>query len=398
VIRRRTLLIGIAVLALGAAGLAYRAQTSPDVSSAQTSQRGAGRGGAAPVTTAVAQAEDFAIRRRTIGIIESLAIVVVKSRLESQIVQQHIRDGQLVRKGDLLFTLDDRDIKAAIDRDKAQIEKDEASAERTRLDLERYQRLSATNAIPRQQLDQAIADHKVALATVEADKAQLRNNELRLDYSTVDAPISGRTGAIRVTPGNLVSVNDPLGLVTITQFRPIRVAFTLAERDLDLVRKAYVTKPPAVVRVYAPGEREALATGELEFLDSVVDTASGTIAVKAKFANDDFRLWPGMYVDVEIDLAIRPRTVMIPAVAIQSGQNGPFVFVVKEGQTAEMRKVELAGMEGDRAALASGVEDGEKIIVEGQMRLVDGARVSEGIASKPGAAASDAPKPAGTAR
>jgi multidrug efflux system membrane fusion protein len=120
--------------------------------------------------------------------------------------------------------------------------------------------------------------------------------------------------------------------------------------------------------------------------------------VKAKFANDDFRLWPGMYVDVEIDLAIRPRTVMIPAVAIQSGQDGPFVFVVKDGQTAAMRKVELAGMEGDRAALASGVEDGEKIIVEGQMRLVDGARVTEGIASKPGAAASDAAKPVETAR
>jgi multidrug efflux system membrane fusion protein len=395
VIRRRTLLIGIAVLVLGAAGLAYRAQTSPNVSTARTSQRA---GGAAPVTTAVARAEDFAIRRRTIGIVESLATVVVKSRLESQVVQQHIRDGQLVRKGDVLFTLDDRDIKAAIDRDKAQIEKDEASAERTRLDLERYQRLAATNAIPKQQLDQATADHKVALATVEADKAQLRNNELRLDYSTVDAPISGRIGAIRVTPGNLVSVNDPLGLVTITQFRPIRVAFTLAERDLALVRKAYVTKPPAVVRVYAPGEREALATGELEFLDSAVDTASGTIAVKARFANNDFRLWPGMYVDVEIDLAIRPGTVMIPAVAIQSGQNGPFVFVVKDGQTAEMRKVELAGMEGDRAALASGVEDAEKIIVEGQMRLVDGARVTEGIASKSGAAASDAAKSAETAR
>jgi multidrug efflux system membrane fusion protein len=120
--------------------------------------------------------------------------------------------------------------------------------------------------------------------------------------------------------------------------------------------------------------------------------------VKAKFANDDFRLWPGMYVDVEIDLAIRPGTVMIPAVAIQSGQNGPFVFVVKDGQTAGMRNIELAGMEGDRAALASGVEDGEKIIVEGQMRLVDGARVTEGIASKSGAAASDAAKPAETAR
>jgi multidrug efflux system membrane fusion protein len=175
--------------------------------------------------------------------------------------------------------------------------------------------------------------------------------------------------------------------VTITQVRPIRVNFTIAERDLSLIRKAYITKPPAVVRAYAPGENDALATGELEFLDSAVDTASGTIAVKAKFANEDFKLWPGMYVDVEIDLSTRPNTVMIPAVAIQSGQDGPFVFIVKDGKTAEMHKVELVGVEGDRAALASGVNDGDKVIVEGQMRLVDKARVAEGTSSNAGKAA-----------
>jgi membrane fusion protein, multidrug efflux system len=402
VIQRRTIWIGIAAAVLCAAVLAYRA--SSNVSDSPSARGGGRGGGTAPVTTATAKAEDFAIRRRTIGILESLATVVVKSRLESQVTQQHIRDGQLVRKGDLLFTLDDREVKAAIARDQAQIEKDQATADRTKLDLERYQRLAATNAVPKQQLDQAMADHKIALAMVEADKAQLRSDELKLDFTTIDAPISGRTGLIRVTPGNLVSVNDPSGLVTITQVRPIRVSFTLAERDLALVRKAYITKPPAVVRVYAPGESEPLDTGELEFLDSAVDTASGTIAVKAKFANQEFKLWPGMYVDVEIDLAIRPDTVMIPAVAVQSGQNGPFVFTVKDGDKAEMRKVVLAGVEGDRAALASGVNDGEKVIVEGQMRLVDGARVAEGIASKstppsstpkpPASPANDKPRPA----
>ena len=380
-IQRRTIWIGIAVVVLCAAALAYRSSSS-SVSDSPSARGGGRGGGAAPVTTATAKAEDFAIRRRTIGILESLATVVVKSRLESQVTEQHIRDGQLVKKGDLLFTLDDREVRAAIARDQAQIEKDQATTDRTKLDLERYQRLAATNAVPKQQLDQAMADHKIALATLEADKAQLRSDELKLDFTTIDAPIGGRTGLIRVTPGNLVSVNDPLGLVTITQVRPIRVSFTLAERDLALVRKAYITKPPAVVRVYAPGESQPLDTGELEFLDSSVDTASGTIAVKGKFANEEFKLWPGMYVDVEIDLAIRPNTVMIPAVAVQSGQNGPFVFTVKDGDKAEMRKVELAGVEGDRAALGSGVNDGEKVIVEGQMRLVDGARVAEGIASK----------------
>ena len=237
--------------------------------------------------------------------------------------------------------------------------------------------MAQTDATPRQQLDQATADHKIALAVVEADKAQLRADNLQLNYTKIEAPIGGRLGTIRVTPGNLVSVNDPTGLVTITQVRPIRIAFTLPERDLAALRKAYITKPPAVVRVFTPGTREALATGELDFIDSLVDSSSGTIAAKAKFANEKFELWPGMYVDVEIDLSVRPKTVMIPTVAIQSGQNGPFVFVAKPDQKAEMRKIELVGVEGDRTALASGVNEGERVIVEGQMRLVEGARVVE---------------------
>jgi multidrug efflux system membrane fusion protein len=377
--RHRIIAAGVLVVLAVAAGW-YRFHTVAGAPASRTSQSGnaaPGGGAAAPVTTTPAQTEDFAIRRRTIGILESPATVVVKSRLESQVTEQHVRDGQLVKKGDVLFTLDDRVVKAAIARDEAQIAKDQATADRTQLDLERYRRLAQTDATPRQQLDQATADHKIALAVVEADNAQLRADNLQLNYTKIEAPIDGRLGTIRVTPGNLVSVNDPIGLVTITQVRPIRVAFTLPERDLAALRKAYITKPPAVVRVFSPGASEALATGELDFIDSLVDSSSGTIAAKAKFANDKFELWPGMYVDVEIDLSVRPKTVMIPTVAIQSGQDGPFVFVAKPDQKAEMRKVALVGVEGDRAALASGVNEGERVIVEGQMRLVGGARVVE---------------------
>ena len=366
---------GIAVAVVAAVSL-YRFDGSSAVPAASSGKSTTG-GAAVPVTTASVQFEDFAIRRRTIGILESPATVVVKSRIESQVTQQHVRDGQLVKQGELLFTLDDRMVKATIARDEAQIAKDQATADRTQLDLQRYQKLAETNAAPRQQLDQATADHKVALAVVEADKAQLRADNLQLDYTTIEAPIGGRLGAIRVTPGNLVSVNDPSGLVTITQIRPIRVKFTLAERDLAPLRKAYIAKPPAVVRVYAPGERAPLDTGELDFVDSAVDTTSGTIDAKARFANGKFELWPGMYVDVEIDLAVRPKTAMIPAVAIQSGQNGPFVFIARPDKKAEMRKIELVAIDGDRAALASGLNGGERVIVEGQMRLVDGASVLE---------------------
>jgi multidrug efflux system membrane fusion protein len=401
-VKRPVLVTILGIAALGAVGWfifhSPAAETSSTKSATATSP-------AAPITTAVAKTESFAVRRRTIGILESPAIVVVKSRIQSQVTQQHVFDGQLVKKGDLLFTLDDREVKAAIARSEAQLAKDQATADKTKTDLDHYGQLSSTNAVPRQQLDQATADHKIALATVESDKAQLRADNLQLDYITIEAPIGGRLGSVRITPGNLVSVNDDVGLVTITQIRPIRANFTLAERDLSSLRKAYITKPPAAVRVYTAGTREALATGELDFVDSAVDTASGTIAAKAKFANENFQLWPGSYVDVEIDLSVRPNTVMIPTVAIQSGQSGPFVFVAKDGQKAEMRKVELIGSDGERTALASGVNDGERVIVEGQMRLVDGARVSEAktaagdnkspAAGDNKAGASSAPAPAG---
>jgi multidrug efflux system membrane fusion protein len=350
---------------------------------AKQSSKRAGSGGPTPVMTKAAKAEDFAIRRRTIGIIESPAVVVVKSRIDSQVTAQHVRDGQGVRQGDVLFTLDDSQIRAAIARDEAQIEKDLAVVDRTKADLARYERLADTNAAPRQQLDLAAAEHKIALATLAADQAQLHADTLRLSYTKVEAPISGRLGAIRVTPGNLVSSNDAAGLVTITQVRPIRVGFTLAERDLAALRRAAFAKPPAAVRVYTAGVAEPLDTGQLEFVDSAVDTASGTIAAKAKFANEKFALWPGMYVDVEIDLSVRPNTVMIPAVAIQTGQSGPFVFVTKDGQKVEMRKIEVLGIEGQMAALVSGVSANDRIVVEGQMRLVDGGRIVEASPAGP---------------
>jgi multidrug efflux system membrane fusion protein len=378
--RRAILLLALAAVVIAAVGF-YRFYGGANSATPGTAQqKGAASrqaAAAAPVTTAPAQVEDFAIRRRTIGIIESPATVVVKSRIESQVTEQHVKDGQLVKKGDLLFTLDDREVKATIARDEAQLTRDQATAVRTETDEQRYRQLSQSNAGSRQQLDQAVADHKIALANVAASEAQLRSDNLRLNYTRIEAPIGGRIGSIRITPGNLVSVNDPTGLVTITQIRPIRVAFTLAERDLAALRKASSATTPAAVRAYTPGAAEPLATGTLEFVDSAVDTTSGTISAKAVLANENFELWPGMYVDVEIDLDVRPKTVTIPTVAIQSGQKGPFVFVATADQKAEMRGIEFVGVDGNRTALLSGVNPGERVIVEGQMRLTNGARVSE---------------------
>jgi multidrug efflux system membrane fusion protein len=386
-VSRIATLVGVVVLCAVAYRTCGPSATTQDASG-RSGKKGAD-GRVTPVITAKAQLEDFGIRRRTIGIMESPAIVVVKSRIDSQVLEQHVRDGQVVKQGDLLFTLDDREIKALIARDEAQLAKDNAALTQAESDLARKEELIEKNVAPKQQLDQATAVFKAAQQTVEADQAVLQADRLKLGYARLEAPIAGRVGAIRVTPGNLVSVNDATGLVTITQLQPIRVGFTLAERDLAALRRASEEKPPAAVRVYAPGSSTPLETGALDFVDSSVDFNSGTIAAKARFDNPKLELWPGMYVDVEIDLAVRPKTVMIPTVAVQSGQKGPFVFVVKDDQKVEMRNVELIGVEGDRAAVKSGVEDGEKVVVEGQMRLTNGARVAE---TSPGGGAPGAGK------
>lgn len=341
---------------------------------------GDGKGGggpAAPVVTVAAATRDFPIRRKTIGIMESPAIVVIRSRIDSVLLEQHVADGQTVKKGDLLFTLDDREIQATIARDQATLAKDNATLAQAESEMKRKQELASKDVAPRQQVEQATAEFKAAQQTVEADRAVLEADRLRLGYAKLEAPITGRIGAVRVTPGNLVGANDPAGLATVTQMQPLRVAFSLPERDLDMLRKAAGGANPAVVRVYVANTKTELEAGRLDFVDSSVDTASGTIAAKASFANDKLELWPGMYVDVAIDLDVRPNSVIIPAVAIQSSQQGPFVFVAKADGTAEMRKIELVGIEENDAAVSTGVAEGDRVIVEGQMRLANGARIAE---------------------
>lgn len=365
-------LLAVGVVAAGVYWLSLpstpRAAPQPKKSS-QSVQRG----GAVPVVTQLVTVEDFPIRRRTIGILESPATVIIRSRIDSQVLEQHITDGDIVKKDDLLFTLDDREIKATIARDEATIAKDQAALTQADAALRRTQELISKNVAPQQQLEQATAAFKAAQQTVEADQAVLQADQLRLGYAELKAPITGRIGAIRVAPGNLVSANDAAGLVTLTQMQPLRVSFTLPERDLAALRAAAQRTPPATVRVYTATDPEPLSSGTLDFVDSSVDSSSGTIAAKATFPNQHYKLWPGQYVDVELDLAVMPNTATVPTLAIQSGQRGPYVFVAKADQSVEMRNVELAGAEGARTAISSGLNASDRIVVQGQLRLSPGA-------------------------
>lgn len=360
----------------------------PNKSAAATAAKpeaagGGGRrgNGGAPVSVVTAEVEkhDFAIRRRSIGYVEPMATVVVKSRIDSQLVEQHVTDGQMVQAGDLLFTLDDKELMAQIARDEANLSRDQAVKDRTEADLKRKRDLMSNNSGAQQQVDQAIADAKSAAAAIMADEAALAGDRLRLAYTKITAPISGRVGTVQVTPGNLVRANDTgNGLVTITQVKPLRVSFTLPERELSRIRAAMTAKQDLPVRLYASATDKLLASSSVSFIDSAVDTASGTITVKAIFPNDDLALWPGQYVDVAVDLETVPNASVIPTVALQTGQDSSYVFVVKPDKTTEIRKVSVLAAHGDRTAIETGLKPGERVVVDGMMRLNNGSRVREG--------------------
>ncbi|WP_181832606.1 efflux RND transporter periplasmic adaptor subunit [Bosea caraganae] len=360
-------------------------------------RRGRGGGADGPpvaVVTAVAEKGDFAVRKRAIGFVETPASVVVRSRIDSQIMDQHVTDGQFVKAGDLLFTLDDRDTKAQIAKDEAMIARDTATHLRTVADLTRYKQLLAKDAGTQQQVDQAIADEKSAAATVLGDQATLEADKIKLGYTKITAPIDGRIGAIQVTPGNLVGANSTTvtGLVTITQIKPIRVTFTMPESELDNLKDSLAKGEAPKVKALVPGAKSPPPVGTLNFVDSSVDQASGTIAAKAAFANDDLSLWPGQYVDIDLEAGTLKGVTIVPTVAVQAGQKGPYVYVVGDDSRVSLKQVTVALTDGQRTAISAGINPDDRVVTDGQVKLKEGVRVTDTNASgtKPGPTASPA--------
>jgi multidrug efflux system membrane fusion protein len=333
------------------------------------------------VTTAVATTADFPIRRYAIGFVSSPAVVDVSARISSQVVDVHVKDGQMVKAGDLLFTLDDRALKAQLAKDQATLAKDQALQVSAEADLKRASDLMARQTGTKQAFDQADAAAKAAAATIAADQATIDADKVQLSYATIKAPITGRLGAIKITKGNLVSTGNGNGnsspLVTITQMDPLEVTFSLPETDLPLLRKALASNTPAPVRLYRDGDKTPLASGTLEFVDSTVDQASGTVQVKASMPNKDLSLWPGQFVDVALDAGVMQDMVSIPTVAVQPGQHGSFVYVVGGDDKVEARPVQIALVRGDNSAVAKGLKSGERVVTDGQTRLKQGTPVRD---------------------
>ncbi|MBA1139126.1 efflux RND transporter periplasmic adaptor subunit [Mesorhizobium neociceri] len=361
-----------------------------DKASADKAGGKSGAGGnaarSASIVSAAATTADFPIRRYAIGFVSSPAVVNINARVSSQIVSIDVKDGQMVKVGDLLFSLDDRALKAQLAKDQATLAKDQAMLASSVSDLQRAKDLVAKQAGTQQTYDQAVAAQKAAAATVDADKATIDADNVQLGFATITAPIAGRLGAVSVAVGDLVTVSNgnsstATPLVTITQIDPLQVNFNLPESNLALLHKALANPQQGAVTLTKDGDPTPIGKGTLDFVDSSVDTASGTIATRASIPNADLSLWPGQYVNVVLDAGIMPQMTSVPTVAVQPSQRGPFVYVVKPDNTVEMRPVQVALTEGENSAISEGVKSGEKVVVEGQTRLKDGAAVHEGKAA-----------------
>jgi membrane fusion protein, multidrug efflux system len=313
-----------------------------------------------------------------IGTVQSIATVMIRSRMDGEIAKVHFEEGQEVKEGDILFTLDDRAVRAQLQQAEANLERDRAQLERNRLEVTRQTELKNRGVASAQKLEDTVTSVAVTEATVRASEATAENARVNLNYTTIRAPITGRTGSIALKRGNVVKAIDTAAavpLVTITQLRPIYVALTVPERYLSDLRAA-MAAGPVPVSATVPNQPKTPIEGTLTFIENQVDAATGTISIKARFANDDDRLWPGQFVNVTVTLGVQADTVVVPSAAIQVGPNGPYVFVIRPDSTVELRLVKPDRIVGDKTVVAEGIAAGERVVVDGQLRLGNGTRVT----------------------
>jgi multidrug efflux system membrane fusion protein len=355
-----------------------------------------------PVEIASAIQTDVPVQVKSIGNVESISTIAVRSQVEGTLQAVHFTPGQEVKKGDLLFTIDPRPQQAMLEQAKANLAKaqaavsqgeqvmvkDEAAATNARTILKRDTTLIESGVISREEYDNAVAASKAADANVRADQsavnslnaaakaeqANVTNAQVQLSYAVIRAPISGKTGNLVVTTGNLVRANDTTPLVTITQSSPIYVTFTVPEPDFLRIRE-YAKSGDFHTEVSIPGSSQPPQQGKLSLIDNTVDTTTGTIRLKATFDNEDRSLYPGLFTNVVLTLGTKRGAVVVPAQAVQIGQDTSFVYVVKPDMTVEVRNVKTGSTNNDMIVIEEGLKPGEQVVTDGQLRLVPGATV-----------------------
>ncbi|HET7694854.1 MAG TPA: efflux RND transporter periplasmic adaptor subunit [Vicinamibacterales bacterium] len=359
-----------------------------------------------PVVTVKAQAKSVPVNIPAVGTVEPVTTVQVRAQVTGQLSAVHFSEGQDVRKGQLLFTIDPRPFETALQQAEAVLARDSATARNAAQQKERYEDLFKRGLIPRDQYETQTASAAALQATLEADRAAVDNAKLNLNYTRIAAPMSGRTGALGIHVGDLVRANDTTPLVVINQVSPIYVSFSVPGRYLGEIRRFQAQKPLAVEargqaplapgaqapppptpapfgQEVAPGQGATMPVkpglveqGRVTFIDNTVDAATGTIKMKATFDNRDQGLWPGLFVQVTLSLTAEDNVIVVPAAAVQPSASGQFVYVIKPDRTAEVRPVAVARQFGEEMIIARGLAAGEEVVTDGQLRLTPGAQVS----------------------
>jgi multidrug efflux system membrane fusion protein len=347
---------------------------------------------AVPVMVATAVQQDMPVYLSGLGNVTAFNTVSVKSRVDGELVQVNFREGQQVKKGELLALIDPRPYQVQLSQAQANLFRDQAQRRDAQLNYERFRDLlKQSGAMSQQQVDTQKATAEQLEGAVRADQAAIDNAKLQIDYCHITAPVDGRIGLRLVDAGNIVHAADQNPMLIITQLQPISVIFTLPEDDLPSVAR-HMKQGTLEVDAYGRDNETKLATGKLLTIDNQIDQQTGTGKLKATFDNRDGVLWPNQFVNVHLLLDVRKNSILIPSVAVQRGPQGTFVYVVKPDKTAEVRPVTVALAQGSQAAIGNGIEAGETVVTDGQDKLQNGAHVEARVpsrnsnASQPGAA------------
>src|SRR5262252_2760056 len=346
---------------------------APQASGGKKGQRG-GMGQSVSVAVARAETRDLPVYLSGLGSVEAFNTVVVKSRIDGQLVQIAFKEGQELKAGDLLAVIDPRPYEVALAQTQATLYKDQSALKDAKLNMDRFAGLVKDGVIPQAQYDTQVATVGQLEGAVRADQAQVDNVKLNLTYTRITAPVSGRVGLRLVDIGNMVHAADPNGLVVITQLQPIAVIFTLPEDNLPSVTQ-HMRNGQLQVEAYSRDDQNKLATGKLLTIDNQIDPATGTGKLKAIFDNRERTLWPNQFVNARILLEVRKNNTVVPAAAIQRGPQGTYVFTMKPDKTVDMRNVTVAFNEGNFTAIANGLTPGETVVTDGQDKLQPGSRV-----------------------
>jgi len=385
--RRGRWVLGILILLLLGLGVAWWVHTRP----APDARRGRPQ---PPVATAPVQSGDVDIKINALGTVTSLATVTIRSQISGYLIRVAFKEGDVVKKGDLLAEIDSRPYQLALSQAEGALKRDQALLQAAQLDLERYQNLAKTNAIPRQQLDTQAALVQQDQGLVISDQAQIDTAKLNIAYCHIVAPVNGRLGLRQVDQGNYVTPGDASGLVVLTQLSPISVVFTTAEDNLPAILKRMKDGAVLPVAAYDRSGTTKLATGTLLTLDNQIDTTTGTLKLRAQFENTDDSLFPNQFVNVELLVDTLHNTPVVPSSAVQRGAPGTFVYLVKPDSTVSVRPVDLGPVDGDRVAVKKGLNVGDQVVIDGADKLRDGITITvrEPTGTNPSAASGPAPR------